>query len=106
MSTILDFAACPRRAYVESSPPPAGPFPPLFRSSGLEAVLLMLRIRRLLAILRNGLCFVLFSLLSSTFAVCDSGYYRHTFFDNGIPTAAYYYSSGNEIGRASCRERV
>ena len=30
-------------------------------------------------------------------ASANSAYYRHTFFDNGLPTETYYYSSGNAV---------
>lgn len=95
MSTILDFAACPRLAFVKSSPPRVPSL--LAGNSCPEAALLMLRFSRSSPIRRAALGLLLFSSFFSAFAFADSAYYRHTFFDNGLPTATYYYSSGNAV---------
>lgn len=63
----------------------------------------MFRFSRSLPIRRAGFCFLLLLSFISCFALGDSAYYRHTFFDNGVPTETYYYSSGNAVAPSALK---
>lgn len=63
----------------------------------------MLRFSRSFPIRRAVLCLLLLSSFTSGFALGDSTYYRHTFFDNGVPTETYYYSSGNAVAPSALK---
>ena len=52
---------------------------------------------------RVSLILLPFASLFPALAFADSTYYRHTFFDNGVPTTTYYYSSGNGVAPSNLK---